>query len=384
MFLDRVAGGMVERALTDPEYYEQVARPLLYRLALGDPERAHRIAFWTLNRAQESVARVGERLHGQDLAVHLFGKEAVPIGTAAGFDKDCDALAPLGALFGFQEVGTVVLRKRRGNKQPRVHVDADARTMYNAQGFPSQGLRHARRKLAAYREAGGDGLVFASVCGLPEGPSDITTAREELAELVRGLAPYVDGFVWNPYSPNTEALSRLRTPAEFKVAAQILAEHAPGKPRLVKVGPHRPYERGWRLGLIEAYLSAGGTGVVAVNTWPVQRSQVPAGEWGYAHAGLSGRPLYDPAKQAVADVRAEFPNATIIGVGGVGARGPRDAWELLEAGADGVELFTACTIRGFGVLAEQQSGIRAGLRAAGYRALAEYLGARNGGRGTNV
>ena len=324
MLLDRVLGGFLERTLTDTAYYERVCRPLLYRLAAGSPERAHKLAVWALNRAQETVAAAGERLDAPELRVRLFGKEVVPLGTAAGFDKDAEALWPFGELFGFQVIGTVPEQRRRGNRGPRVYMDAQARTGYNAQGFPSKGRRYVERQAAAYREAGGDGALVASVCGLPEGDG-LAGSRKELAGLVRAFKPYVDAFEWNPYSPNTRALAELRVPKEFRVAAGIIAEHAPDKPRLVKVGPALPSLEGWWLGLIDAYLQAGGTGVVALNTQVVPRSQVPAEEWEYQSAGRSGRPLYEPAKSAVATLRAALRTTLDAGSGCVMSFARRDS-----------------------------------------------------------
>ncbi|HLD77994.1 MAG TPA: hypothetical protein VJB16_03100, partial [archaeon] len=301
MLLDRVLGGFLERTLTDTAYYERVCRPLLYRLAAGSPERAHKLAVWALNRAQETVAAAGERLDAPELRVRLFGKEVVPLGTAAGFDKDAEALWPFGELFGFQVIGTVPEQRRRGNREPRVYMDAQARTGYNAQGFPSKGRRHAVRQVSEYREAGGNAVLVASICGLPEGPGELAAARKELAGIATAFAPYVDAFEWNPASPNTEALAKLRTPEEFRIAAGIIAEHAPGKPQLVKVGPYQRPLEGWWLGLIDAYLRGGGGGAVAVNTQAVPRSRIPADSWGYKPGGgQSGRPLYEPAKVAVA------------------------------------------------------------------------------------
>ena len=60
---------------------------------------------------------------------------------------------------------------------------------------------------------------------------------------------------------------------------------------------------------------------------------------GAGGGGLSGPAIRPVAVRAVYDCRAAFPQAPIVGVGGV-ARG-EDAVELLLAGADAVQVGTA-------------------------------------------
>ena len=60
---------------------------------------------------------------------------------------------------------------------------------------------------------------------------------------------------------------------------------------------------------------------------------------GAGGGGLSGPAIRPVAVRAIADCRAAFPDAPIVGVGGV-ARGEHAA-ELLVAGADAVQVGTA-------------------------------------------
>ena len=59
--------------------------------------------------------------------------------------------------------------------------------------------------------------------------------------------------------------------------------------------------------------------------------------------GLSGAAVHPVAVRAVGECRAAFPDAPIVGVGGV--RSGRDAVELLMAGADAVQVGTATFAR---------------------------------------
>src|SRR4051812_38370734 len=83
-------------------------RPLLFRL---DPETSHGLGIAALRLAQAVPGAVASlaRRHRVDIPQTLFGREfANPVGLAAGFDKNAEAVGAIPALgFGFAEVGTV-------------------------------------------------------------------------------------------------------------------------------------------------------------------------------------------------------------------------------------------------------------------------------------
>jgi dihydroorotate dehydrogenase (NAD+) catalytic subunit len=60
---------------------------------------------------------------------------------------------------------------------------------------------------------------------------------------------------------------------------------------------------------------------------------------GAGGGGLSGAPVHPVAVRAVWECRAAFPDTAIVGVGGV--QSGREAVELLQAGADAVQVGTA-------------------------------------------
>ena len=91
-------------------------RPALFTLP---PERAHRLTIHSLRLAGLLPA------HDKDdyiLSQQVFGHDfSNPLGMAAGFDKDAEAMAGLGRVgFGFTEVGTLTPLPQPGNPQPRV------------------------------------------------------------------------------------------------------------------------------------------------------------------------------------------------------------------------------------------------------------------------
>lgn len=367
-----------KRGLADTGFYRSVVRRLAYSLADGDPEKVHELALEALTDFERVLAKASPQFDFPDLRVQIAGKEVMPFGTAAGLDKNGDALLPLSHIFGFLEPGTVVVSERKGNDRPRVAVDTVNEDIYNAQGFPSKGLEYFLSRARHYQEKGGKAPLLISVCGLPPIPEKIETAFDELELLVDTLCPYASGFVWNPFSPNTSALKALRTPKVFRRSAELVARKAPGKLKLVKMGPFDGDEEqsSYWLGLVDAWLEGGADGIVAVNTYAVPNNQVPSKSWGYPSAGRSGRFLQDYRQRAIADARRTFPSAVIIATGGIDSG--QQAWNAFEAGADALEGYTPYTFHGFGLLREMALHIREQLARHGCKTLSEYLAHRDG------
>ncbi len=107
-----------------------------------------------------------------------------------------------------------------------------------------------------------------------------------------------------------------------------------GLPVWAKLSPAVPEIRA----IAAAALGAGASGLTLVNTMPGMWVDVDDGHMPFA-GGLSGAALHPVAVRTVYDCRREFPDAAIIGVGGVASG--RDAAELLMAGADAVQVGTA-------------------------------------------
>ena len=102
-------------------------RPLLFRL---DPETSHGLGIAALRLAQVLPGAIASlaRRHLVDeapLRQTLFGREFPnPVGLAAGFDKNAEAVRAIPALgFGFAEVGTVTPLAQPGNPRPQGKID---------------------------------------------------------------------------------------------------------------------------------------------------------------------------------------------------------------------------------------------------------------------
>lgn len=360
------------RSLFEPDYFLKHVRPELYRMHGNDPENVHEAVLGLLNKHRRAIKLLGPFSGApEELKIRLNNQEIVPFGTAAGMDKNCQVLQELSYFFGFLVPGTVVVPERDGNKRPRVaSVETDLDT-YNAQGFPSKGLDYCFGNLIEHENALGKKVpIIASICGLPVSEKDaVEVAMLEMERLLTTLSSYVFGFEWNPFSPNTSALSRLRTPEIFRQTARLMKRYAPDKLLLVKMGPYEDDadERRQFLSLVDAFLDGGGHGISAVNTRMFPREQIPVRDWGYPSGGRSGRFLQPYRMRAVKDTREAFPYAVIAGAGGI--YGGDDAYGTFKAGATLLQGYTPYTYYGLGLVRQIEKEVAERLRLEGYQNL---------------
>ncbi len=357
---------MLLRGAIDSEYFNRVARPLLYRICNNDPETVHELMLENLRKHGESIRSLSRFFFRppENIKITFMGERMLPFGTAAGMDKDGDCLAAFENIFGFQEPGTIVVPQRGGNPRPRVAVLEDEKDILNAQGFPSRGLSNVIPVLYNYRKGGGRAKIYASICGLPVSESNaVETAMSEMKILIGTLKKDVDGFVWNPFSPNTAALKLLRAPIVFKETSKLMAEMAPDKLRLVKIGPYEQAEKNAAMGLVASFLDGGGQGVVTTNTKLIPKEQLPDSikvSWGYPSAGRSGRFLEPYRFTSVRDIRQEFPQSVIIATGGIYTAA--SAYYSFLAGANMLEGYTPYTYYGAGLLRKIMKGLSGALK----------------------
>lgn len=316
-------------------------------LRLLPPEAAHRWAVRFLRVAQA----LGLPLDGGPHRIaprRLLGLDFPnPVGLAAGFDKDADAVRAAFALgFGFVEIGSVTPRPQPGNPRPRVFRLPEDGAVINRYGFNSKGLDHAERRLAGLRRRALPGPLGVNLGA--NGASDDKAA--DYATGARRLAPYADYLVVNVSSPNTPGLRALQDAAALRgllepVRAALEDSGPVARPLLLKVAPDlEPAD----VDDIAGIAGAGGPplldGLIVGNTTvarPASLRSALAGEAG----GLSGRPLMAPSTAILGAFRERLgPDLPIIGVGGI-ADGP-DAAAKRAAGATLIQLYTGLIYRG--------------------------------------
>ncbi|MEM7296514.1 MAG: dihydroorotate dehydrogenase 2, partial [Pseudomonadota bacterium] len=186
---------------------EALALPLLRRL---DPERAH----WLSIRALSSGIVPMPRLEAEPaLATHIGGlKITAPLGLAAGYDKNAEAVGPLTrAGFGFVEVGAATPLPQEGNPRPRLFRLTEDRAVINRFGFNNEGVDAVVERLARARRS----PHIPVGLNLGANKTSVDRARDYGIVLKRA-APVIDFATVNVSSPNTENLRDLQGPEALR------------------------------------------------------------------------------------------------------------------------------------------------------------------------
>lgn len=320
-------------------------------LRLLEPEAAHRLALralpWLPARHVPAAPRLRARLAGLELA-H-------PIGLAAGFDKNAEVPAAMLAQgFAWVEVGTVTPRPQPGNPRPRVFRLIEDGAIINRLGFNNEGLDAVARRLDRRRPA--HGIVGANI-GMNRDTAD--PVADYLTGL-RRLHALADYLTVNVSSPNTPGLRGLQAREPLRrLLGELLHARAglaaPRRPLLLKIAPD--LDEAGEAAIAEVAVDLGIDGLIVGNTTIARPPGLRSRHRDEA-GGLSGRPLMAPSTALLRRMRRRVgPGMALVGVGGIATAD--DVRAKLEAGADAVQLYTALTYRGLGLLPELLAGLMA-------------------------
>ncbi|HEY5111898.1 MAG TPA: dihydroorotate dehydrogenase [Acidimicrobiales bacterium] len=264
-----------------------------------------------------------------NLATHVGSVElGSAILTASGTSGHGDELAAYGEL---SELGAVVTKSLaafawEGNPAPR--VTASGEHMVNSVGLAGPGVAAWREHgLATLRARGA--TVVGSIWG--------RTVEEffDAAEAMKGAD--VVAIEVNASCPNLDNRRQIFAHSPTATSEIVGASRIAGLPLWVKLSPNTPQ----LLEIAEAALNAGADALVLVNTVLGMAIDVEARRptLGNGGGGVSGGGILPVALRAIYECREAFPDAPLVGVGGVSCG--EDAVALVMAGARAVEVGTA-------------------------------------------
>ena len=255
---------------------------------------------------------------------------ANPVMTASG---TAGHGAELARYFDLSSLGAVVVKSLsaeawQGNPAPRVtEVDAG---MLNSVGLQNPGVEAwLEEELPALLATGA--RVVASIWGFT------VEAYEKAATALADAPPEVVAVEVNLSCPNVESRRAMFAHSPALTAEAVAATAGCGRPRWAKLSPNVTD----LTEIAGAALEAGAEALTLVNTVMGMAIDVEARRprLGAGGGGLSGPAIRPVAVRAVHDVCAAFPDAAVVGVGGVAAG--EHAVELMLAGAAAVEVGTA-------------------------------------------
>ncbi|WP_373357086.1 quinone-dependent dihydroorotate dehydrogenase [Pseudoroseicyclus sp. CXY001] len=327
-----------------------------------DPETGHRLA---LRALAMGLGPRGGPVTSRRLAINVGGLQLPnPLGLAAGFDKDGEAIEPISRMpFGFAEIGAVTPRPQPGNPRPRLFRLKEDEAAINRFGFNNQGMDALAARLA-WRPHGILGLNIGANKDSPDRAADF-------AAVVRRCGDLVDFVTINVSSPNTERLRDLQgREALTALLEQVMAARADIAtilPIFLKIAPDLTEPE--LADVAELAERARLDGIIATNTTLARdglRSR-HASEAG----GLSGRPLFGRSTRVLAQL-AGMTSLPLIGVGGVGSA--EEAYAKIRAGASAVQMYTALVFQGLNLPGEILEGLDALLARDGFANVAEAVG----------
>ena len=334
-----------------------------------DPEQAHGLA---LKALQMGLAPAPGAISNARLRCDIAGLSLPnPVGLAAGFDKNAEALVGLSKSgFGFVEVGAATPRAQDGNAKPRLFRLTEDKAAINRFGFNNQGMEAIAARLAKRPKD--------MVLGLNLGANkDSDDRAQDFAKVLTHCGAHVDFATVNVSSPNTEKLRDLQGSAALTAllngVMEARAALANPIPVFLKIAPDLASDE--IAEIAEVALATGVQAVITTNTTLSREGLRSAhkGEMG----GLSGAPLFEKSTRVLAQL-SELTDGKLplIGVGGIGSA--EQAYAKICAGASAVQLYTALVYGGLSLAGDIVQGLDKLLAADGHANVADAVGSKRG------
>lgn len=312
-----------------------------------DPEWAHHAVLFLIKYYyRPSVVRLARKCIPK-IPVKVFGLEFEnPVGLAAGFDNNADAMDSLfGMGFGFVEIGGVTPKPQSGNPKPRLFRIPKAFALINRMGFDNKGIDYVVERLKK--------RSFSGVMGINIGKNKDTPLEKAVEDyqycLIRAY-PYVDYVTVNISSPNTPGLRELQTEfylkklvAELKRTQESLSrQYVRYVPLLVKISVDLSDPE--LEAVIRILMEFAIDGITVANT-SLDHQAVSDYRFGLESGGLSGKPIFQKSTEMLRKIH-QMANGklSIVGLGGIFSA--EDAQAKFDAGAKLVQIYTGLIYQG--------------------------------------
>lgn len=352
----------------------RLGKPGLFQL---DPEGMHDRAIGALRVASHDDLLLStlSRLSPEPdprLSVEVFNHVlSLPLGVAAGFDKNAVAFPALLALgFASVETGTVTPLPQTGNPKPRVFRLPTERGLINRMGFPNLGVEAVVNNLIALRQP-------SRLVGCNIGPNKAAVeegrAPDDFVHAWKRVAPYCSYVAVNISSPNTPGLrSHQRADALEAILLAVRKERnqRQRRPLVLKISPDLTEEE---LNDVVAVALKHRVDAIAATNTTLDRPTTLHSTHATESGGLSGLPLARRAAASVQQlVRLVNGQIAIIAAGGIFTG--RDVLAAISAGATFTQTYTGFIYRGPAMPALVRSEMLALMNKHGIPDLTELRG----------
>ena len=290
-----------------------------------------------------------------------------PLGLAAGFDKNAEAIKPLLEFgFGFIEVGAVTPLAQIGNPKPRLFRLKEDSAIINRFGFNNDGMHEVSKRLSKRPSNG--------IVGLNLGANKNSADRiNDFATVLKTCGEFIDFATVNVSSPNTEHLRELQSDKELR---KLLNEVSAGQdglktkvPVFLKIAPDLEQEELKNIALVATDTRI--DGIIATNT-TISRNNLKS-SYQHEKGGLSGAPIFEMSTRVLAQLysitEGKIP---LIGVGGVFTG--EQLFQKIQAGASLVQIYSALIYSGFSVTNKILRELDISLRENGFKNVEDAVG----------
>ncbi|WKY10724.1 hypothetical protein Q1695_002801 [Nippostrongylus brasiliensis] len=358
-------------------FYNKLVMPIIHKNV--DGESAHilavKAASWGL------IPRFGDnRKEYPELACEFLGLPLKnPIGLAAGFDKNGEAVRSLAEIsgFGLVEIGSVTPIPQEGNPKPRVFRLLEDEGVINRYGFNSDGALSVSKRLKAAVTNRSPG---SAAIGVNLGKNKISKDGKVDYEIgVNNFAPLCDYLVINVSSPNTPGLRSMQKKAELEnllshVKYVLDAKKLDKPPKvLLKIAPDLIEAEKVDIARVVMNPKYGVDGLIVTNT-TISRPDHLKSELRSEAGGLSGAPVRQLSTDCIREMyMLTQGRVPIVGCGGIASG--KDAYEKIRAGASVVQLYTALVYQGFPVIGKVKRELAELLKEDGFQNVSEAVGA---------
>lgn len=331
--------------------FYRIIRPILF---LFSPETSHRMVIGMLKRLGRvplfcSIVRGAFNVNAPELEREVFGiKFKNPVGVAAGLDKNGECFNGLSDFgFSFVEIGSVTPKPQLGNPKPRVFRLVKDNALINRMGINNKGVRAVVNSLMEHKHRT---IVAGSLSKNSETSNE--SAPKDFENAFAIMYDFVDFFVLNISCPNVKDLEKLQDiDALTKIVDRLMSLrlfYDDYKPILLKVSPDIEKEQLDQI--LNLVLTTGLDGIVATNTTkdrPQSLKSDPEDIAEMGKGGLSGEPLFERSLDLVKYINEKTGGLVpIIASGGIMT--PKNAKDMLDAGASLVEVYTGFIYEGPG------------------------------------
>ena len=211
-------------------FYRSVVRPIVFSLTKNDAEIAHHWGLYFLQKVGD-MGIDQSRCLGDNRLEQTFHNLRFPnpIGLAAGFSKNGEALAGIAAYgFGSIEIGTVPNTPQPGNPRPRLFRLPQEGSLINRMGFNSEGAGAVSQRLETLFERWLPTMPIGINLGKSKvvDENDVDAVIRDYVRALRRLSCFADYLVVNVSSPNTPGLRTFQTARKLRPLLNAVREES--------------------------------------------------------------------------------------------------------------------------------------------------------------